>query len=167
MPPRENAAQGVHADRPHVGVEIPGAPVGSLLLQVGRAHARVGTSLLGRVGIAPPHEIVLLYLDEHRPVSQTELVHYLGRDRSTVTATLQAMERANLIERTSSALDRRQMMVELTDHGRAMLAPAKKAWQALEALTTTALTGAQRAQLIVLLEAVRDTLNGAEIDDDL
>jgi hypothetical protein len=32
----------------------------------------VGTELLNKAGVASPHEIVLLYLDAHGPVPQTE-----------------------------------------------------------------------------------------------
>ena len=92
----------------HLGTHVEGAPVGSLLLQVVRAHAQLGTRLLRREGVVPPQEIVLLHLDEQGPVAQADLVHYLGRDRPTVTNTLQAMERAGLIERTPSPTDRRE-----------------------------------------------------------
>ena len=143
----------------HVGTSIEGAPVGSLLLQVLRAHARVGTELLSEAGVVPPHEIVLLYLDAHGAVPQTELVHYLGRDRSTVTATLQAMERAGLVARALSPTDKRAMIVELTPKGRDAVPHAAAAWHELERRTTRSLTPTQRANLLTALEAVRDALN--------
>lgn len=148
------------AARPrHVGTTIDGAPVGSLLLQVLRAHARVGTELLHRAGVTPPHEIVLLYLDDHGQVPQTELVHYLGRDRSTVTATLQAMERAGLVTRTPSASDKRAMTVGLTEAGRDAAPRAAAAWQELERRTTRLLTPSQQVELMTALTAVRQALN--------
>ncbi|ALJ20247.1 MarR family winged helix-turn-helix transcriptional regulator [Microbacterium sp. No. 7] len=143
----------------HVGTTIEGAPVGSLLLQVVRAHARVGTELLNEAGVASPHEIVLLYLDAHGPVPQTELVHYMGRDRSTVTATLQAMERAELVTRTPSPSDKRAMNVRLTKKGRAAVPRALAAWHELERRTTRTLSPSQRAELMTALAAVRDALN--------
>lgn len=145
--------------RPHVGTTIEGAPIGSLLLQVIRAHARVGTELLNQAGVAPPHEIVLLYLDAHGPVPQTDLVHYLGRDRSTVTATLQAMERAGLVTRVSSPADKRTMIVRLSRKGRDAVPPASAAWQELERRTTSTLTRQQQADVIAALSAIRDALN--------
>ncbi len=147
------------ARRPHIGTTIEGAPVGSLLLQVIRAHARLGTMLLNEAGVSPPHEIVLLYLAEHGSVPQTELVHYLGRDRSTVTATLQAMERAGLVTRASSRSDRRRMIVGLTDAGFDAAPRALAAWQELERRTTRTLTAAQEARLLEALAIVRDALN--------
>lgn len=143
----------------HIGVSVAGAPIGSLLLQVIRAHARVGTELLNNVGLAPPHELVLLYLDAHGAVPQTELVHYMGRDRSTVTATLQAMERAGLITRTRSPLDKRAMIVQITPKGRDAVPLALAAWHELERRTTRNLTESQKAELMTALVAVRDALN--------
>ncbi|MGJ7905643.1 MarR family winged helix-turn-helix transcriptional regulator [Actinopolyspora sp. H202] len=145
--------------RRHVGTSIDGAPVGSLLLQVTRAHARVGTALLQEAGVASPHEIVLLYLDEHGPVPQTELVHYLGRDRSTVTATLQAMERADLVTRTSSPTDKRATTVVLTDHGRETVPRARAAWAELERRTTSPLSADQKNALLEAMTLIRDALN--------
>ncbi|BCJ28677.1 MarR family transcriptional regulator [Actinocatenispora sera] len=145
----------------HVGTSIEGAPVGSLLLQVVRAHARVGTELLNEAGVASPHEIVLLYLDAHGPVPQTELVHYMGRDRSTVTATLQAMERAGLVTRTPSTTDKRAMIVRLAKKGRDAVPRAQAAWHELERRTTRTLTPSQQADLMTALAAIRDALNEA------
>ena len=143
----------------HVGTSIEGAPVGSLLLQVVRAHARVGTELLNEAGVASPHEIVLLYLNAHGPVPQTELVHYMGRDRSTVTATLQAMERAGLVTRSPSPSDKRAMIVRLTKKGRDAVPRAQAAWHELERRTTRTLTPSQQADLMTALAVVRDALN--------
>lgn len=156
-PDNPNPACGTR--RPHVGTSIKGAPVGSLLLQVLRAHARVGTELLNEAGVAPPHEIVLLHLDANGAVPQTDLVHYMGRDRSTVTATLQAMERAGLVTRTPSPTDKRAMIVQLSRKGRDAVPRARTAWQELERRTTRTLSAKQQADLIAALSAVRDALN--------
>jgi DNA-binding MarR family transcriptional regulator len=145
----------------HPGTTIDGAPIGSLLLQVLRAHANLGTDLLGRVGVTPPHEIVLLYLDDHGPQPQTGLVHYMGRDRSTVTNTLQAMERAGLVARRPSSDDKRAMIVELTTKGRRAVPAARSAWHELEKVTVSGLSERQRIALVTTLTTVRDRLNQA------
>lgn len=145
----------------HAGTSIAGAPIGSLLLQVQRAHALLGTELLNRVGVTPPHEIVLLYLDEHGPQPQTGLVHYMARDRSTVTNTLQAMERAGLVSRAPSPEDKRAITVQLTAKGRRAVPDARAAWHELETITAAALTAQQQATLIKGLTKVRDQLNQA------
>lgn len=90
---------------------------------------------------------------------QTDLVHYLARDRSTVTATLQAMERAGLVVRTPSPTDRRAMVVEMTPAGAEAAPRAKEAWQELERRTVANLSESRRRDLLAALETVRDTLN--------
>lgn len=157
----EDSKAAAKAKRPHIGTNIDGAPIGSLLLQVIRAHARLGTELLNKAGVAPPHEIVLFYLDTHGSVPQTDLVHYLDRDRSTVTATLQVMERAGLITRSSSSTDKRAMIVRLSRKGREAVPLARAAWQELERRTASGLTTTQRNDLIDALSTIRDALNGA------
>src|SRR5690606_3637289 len=130
---------GVASERPgrrrrfrHLATHIEAAPVGSLLLQVVRAHAQLGTRLLRREGVVPPQEIVLLHPDDQGPVSQADLFRCLGRARSTATSTLQAMERAGLTERTPSPTDRRAMVVGLTEEGRRRIPGARAAWHRLE-----------------------------------
>ncbi len=162
QPRHDDPANGTAARQPrHPGTTIDGAPVGSLLLQVLRAHANLGTKILSRVGITPPHEIVLLYLDEHGPLPQTALVHYMGRDRSTVTNTLQAMERASLVARRPSTDDKRAMIVALTAKGRRAAPAAREAWQQLEEITVGALSEPQRTTLAAALTTIRDQLNQA------
>jgi DNA-binding MarR family transcriptional regulator len=140
--------------------------VGSLLLQVLRAHFRLGATLLQRVDLVPPHEIILLYLDEHGPSPQSDLVRYLARDRSTVTATLQAMERQGLIVRVSSPDDGRAMIVELTRRGRRSVPDALAAWGELERVTVNGLDAEQIEGLVSALTIVRDelinTIDGGE-----
>jgi DNA-binding MarR family transcriptional regulator len=143
------------------GANIPGAPVGSLLLQVIRAHARVGTHLLSESSLVSPQELVLLHLEANGAgaVAQTDLVHHLDRDRSTVTATLQVMERGGLVTRVPSQSDRRTMTVELTPKGRDAARYAQRAWEELERRTTRTLTVSQQQELLSTLAAVRDGLN--------
>ncbi|RNL86944.1 MarR family winged helix-turn-helix transcriptional regulator [Halostreptopolyspora alba] len=142
--------------KPHPGVQIDEAPLGSLLLQTVRAHAALATSLLAELGLAVPQEVVLLYLQDHGRVPQSELVRFMGRDRSTVTATLQTMERAGLVERTPSKTDRRSMDVDLTETGHALCPRVRAAWAELERLTFGPLDQRQRDDLASALGAARD-----------
>ncbi|MUL41507.1 MarR family transcriptional regulator [Streptomonospora sp. PA3] len=147
---------GRRQEKPHPGIQVDEAPIGSLLLQVVRAHAALATSLLADLGLAAPQEVVLLYLQDHGRVPQSELVRFLGRDRSTVTATLQTLERAVLVERTPSQTDRRAMDVDLTEAGRGLCPRIRAAWAELERLTFGCLDQRQRAELASALGTVRD-----------
>jgi DNA-binding MarR family transcriptional regulator len=130
------------------GVVVAVAPVSSALLQLVRAHASLAVGMLADIGLAPPQELVLLYLAEHGPSPQRDLVRYLGRDRSTVTATVQAMERNALIERSPSTTDGRALTVRLTRRGSGLCPRVNAIWTELEQTTFGWLTPPQRSRLV-------------------
>lgn len=149
---------------PHLGVSVAEAPLSSSLLQVVRAHAALATAMLQRIDLVAPQELVLLFLQEKGRTAQSDIVHFLGRDRSTVTNTLQAMERADLITRTPSRVDRRTMVVALTGKGRRLCPRIREIWTELERLTFGGLTEQQRADLARALADIRRTLAAAAGD---
>ncbi|WP_214417285.1 MarR family winged helix-turn-helix transcriptional regulator [Sphaerisporangium fuscum] len=163
MPTKKVSGKG---SRSHPGVQIAEAPLGSLLLQAVRAHAVLAASLLTDLGLVAPQEVILLYLQDHGRTPQAELVRFLGRDRSTVTATLQAMERGQLIVRTPSETDQRAMEVGLTDAGQALCPRVRAAWAELERLTFGRLSPVQREQLMAGLTAVRDAARAHNEEKD-
>ncbi len=134
------------------------APLGSALLQVVRAHAALATRWLADVGLVPPQELVLLFLDEHGPSPQRELVRYLGRDRSTVTATIQAMERGGLVLRRPSGADKRALTVELTAQGTQLCPRANEIWRRLENATFGDLDDERTSVLTAVLRQARERL---------
>jgi DNA-binding MarR family transcriptional regulator len=144
--------------RPGGGVHVSQAPVGSALLRLLRAHAQLGTALLARIGVPPPQELVLLRLEELGTLSQGDLVRYLNRDRSTTSATLQAMERAGLITRSPSRSDRRALDVSITDAGRALCPAVRDAWAELEETAFSHLSSDGRAALIAAMDASQQAL---------
>ena len=143
---------------------MPGAPVGSALLRLLRAHAQLGTALLARIGVSPPQELILLRLEEYGTLPQNDIVRYLYRDRSTTSATLQTMERAGLISRTPSPTDRRALDVTITDAGRALCPAVRDAWTQLENTAFSHLSTDGRASLIDAMDTSRDAL-AASLED--
>jgi DNA-binding MarR family transcriptional regulator len=154
----EPAAEREHRRGRHPGVSVPGAPVSSALLQTIRAHATAGAEMLAAIGLVPPQELILMRLAERGDLPQSDLVYFLNRDRSTVTNTLQAMERAGLIERRPSTSDRRAIDVDLTDKGRKLVPQAQAIWLELERQTTSLLAEADREPLLRGLAAIRESL---------
>ncbi|MET7393777.1 MarR family transcriptional regulator [Dactylosporangium sp. NPDC005572] len=143
---------------PHIGISVAEAPLSSLMLQLVRAHAAIATAMLQQIGLVAPQELVLLFLQEHGHTPQSEIVYFLGRDRSTVTNTLQAMERAGLITRTPSPSDKRSMVVSLTGKGRRLCPRIREIWSELERMAFGGLTTRQRAGLTQLFTDVRKGL---------
>jgi MarR family transcriptional regulator, lower aerobic nicotinate degradation pathway regulator len=140
------------------GVEVAGAPVSSALLQLVRAHAALAVRMLAELRLVPPQELVVLYLAEHGPSEQRELIRYLGRDRSTVTVTLQAMERAGLIVREPSDRDRRSIVLRLTTRGDELAPRVARLWRKLERTTFGNLDPAATATLIGALQEARSRI---------
>lgn len=142
--------------RPELGVQVAEGPLSSLLLQVVRAHAALAGALLDELGLVAPQEVVLLHLDDHGAVPQSELVRFLDRDRSTVTATLQALERAGLVVRVPSTVDRRSREVRLTEAGRRLCPRIRAVWAELERQSFGALSEEEQADTAATLRRVRD-----------
>ena len=137
---------------------MPGAPVGSALLRLLRAHAQLGTALLANIGVPPPQELILLRLEKYGTLPQSDIVRYLYRDRSTTSATLQTMERARLISRTPSPTDRRALDVTITDAGLALCPAVREAWAQLENTAFSHLSADDRARLVDAMNTSRDAL---------
>ena len=148
----------VDARPPHVGISVAEAPLSSLMLQLVRAHATIATAMLKQIDLVAPQELVLLFLQEHGRTPQSEIVYFLGRDRSTVTNTLQAMERAGLITRTPSQTDKRSMVVSLTSKGRRLCPRIREIWSELERMTFGGLTAQQGDDLAQLFTDIRQGL---------
>lgn len=143
---------------PHIGISVAEAPLSSLMLQLVRAHAAIATAMLQQIGLVAPQELVLLFLQENGSAPQSEIVYFLGRDRSTVTNTLQAMQRAGLITRTTSQTDKRSIVVSLTGKGRRLCPAIREIWSELERMTFGRLTARQRATLARLFSDIRQGL---------
>jgi len=97
----------------------------------------------------------LLYLDEHGPCPQREIVRFMGRDRSTVTNTLQAMERVGLICREPSDTDRRALIVSLSEKGRALVPQVRRIWAEIEKKTIGSLSEEHLLTLMQGLAQIR------------
>jgi DNA-binding MarR family transcriptional regulator len=145
-------------------VDVAEAPIGSALLRLVRAHARLGASLLAEIGLAPPQELVLLRLDEYGTLPQSDIVRFLNRDRSTVSSTLQAMERAGLIVRTPSPGDGRALDTSITQAGLALCPAIRQVWAELELMSFGHLNAEVRTTLIEALSASRDALVASALE---
>jgi DNA-binding MarR family transcriptional regulator len=125
-----------------------------------RMQAAVGERLR-EIGISIPQCDVLTTLTEKEGVSQQELATRLYVTKGNISGLIDRLAEAGLVERRSTANDRRQHAIYLTTAGRAMAERAiavQRRWiastlgrmaePALEALET---------QLIALRDIVRET----------
>ncbi|HEX9471316.1 MAG TPA: MarR family transcriptional regulator [Bradyrhizobium sp.] len=125
------------------------------------AHAfnRAYKPLLGRLGLTYPQYLVMLVLWEGDGLSVKDIGERLFLDSGTLTPLLKRLETAELIKRTRSSEDERQVLIALTSRGQALREKAKTVPQAILAASECSVTelSAMKNELI----ALRDQLNAA------
>ena len=104
------------------------------------------------VGEVSPGRVGILFLVDANPgVTQSRLARAVHLDRSTMVGVVHALEGRGLVERRRGE-DRRTNGLWLTRGGRALVERLKRRIELHERRSATRLTGAERAQLIALLE---------------
>lgn len=131
------------------------------IASVARAHLAVAGRLLREHGLYPGQELLLMRLWESDHQSQTELARALNHDLSTVSRTVQSLQRNGLVTRTPSKSDRRAVTVSLTATGIALRDDVQRMWTQLEQVTTTGMSDRQRGDLLRLLRRVERNLLAA------
>ena len=125
---------------------------------VARMHRQHAGALLHGIGLSAGQELLLMLLWDKEPRSQAELTRELAIEPPTTSKMLSRMEKAGVIARNRSDLDRRTVLVTLTEAGRALEGPVNAAWRTLEEDTVAALTPAEQDTLLVLLGRVLESL---------
>jgi DNA-binding MarR family transcriptional regulator len=125
------------------------------------AHAfnRVYKPLLDRLGLTYPQYLVMMVLWERDGVPVKDIGEKLFLDSGTLTPLLKRMEAANLIKRTRSTQDERQVLIALTPHGHALREQARAVPQAI--LASSACSVGELFEMKNELLALRDKLNEA------
>ncbi|MEV0945561.1 MarR family transcriptional regulator [Rhodococcus sp. NPDC049939] len=91
-----------------------------------RAVLAVYRPLLEPMGLTHPQYLVMLALWGDAPMSVKEIGQALQLDSPTLSPLLKRLESSGLITRTRSAADERQLIVELTDSGKALRTQAER-----------------------------------------
>jgi DNA-binding MarR family transcriptional regulator len=135
-----------------------GDEVGLLIALMGRMRERF-TESAARLALTHAQAQVLLRLDE--PRSQRDLARFLNYDASNISAIVDCLEAACLVERKVDSADRRIRRVGLTKQG-AGVARRLRDTALGDASLLEALTAEERSQLRQLLRKVvgRDALPG-------
>jgi DNA-binding MarR family transcriptional regulator len=125
------------------------------------AHAfnRVYKPLLDRLGLTYPQYLVMLVLWECDGLSVKDIGARLFLDSGTLTPLLKRLEVAELIKRTRSTEDERQLLIALTSRGHALREKARAVPQAILAASDCSVSelSAMKNELV----ALRDRLNAA------
>jgi DNA-binding MarR family transcriptional regulator len=125
------------------------------------AHAfnRFYKPLLDRLGLTYPQYLVMLVLWEQDGLPVKEIGERLFLDSGTLTPLLKRLEKAQLIKRTRSSEDERQVLIALTPQGQALHDKARAVPQSV--LAATACSVAELSAIKNEIVALRDRLNAA------
>ena len=125
------------------------------------AHAfnRVYKPLLDRLGLTYPQYLVMLVLWERDDVPLKDIGERLFLDSGTLTPLLKRLEVADLVKRTRSTADERQVLIALTPKGQALKEKARAVPQAI--LASSACSLGELSSIKNDIVALRDRLNAA------
>ena len=125
------------------------------------AHAfnRVYKRLLDQLGLTYPQYLVMLVLWERDGVPLKDIGERLFLDSGTLTPLLKRLEAAQLIKRSRSTEDERQVLIALTPRGQALKDKARAVPQSILAASACSIAelSAMKAEII----ALRDRLSAA------
>jgi MarR family transcriptional regulator, organic hydroperoxide resistance regulator len=125
------------------------------------AHAfnRVYKPLLDRLGLTYPQYLAMLVLWEKDGVPLKDIGERLFLDSGTLTPLLKRLEAAQLIKRTRSTKDERQVLIALTPQGLALKERARAVPQRV--LAASACSIPELSAMNNEIVALRDRLNAA------
>src|SRR5436853_7120269 len=123
------------------------------------AHAfnRVYKPLLDRLGLTYPQYLVMLVLWERDDVPVKDIGERLYLDSGTLTPLLKRLEAADLVKRTRSTEDERQVLIALTPQGQALREKARAVPRSILAASACSLT--ELSMMKNEIVALRDRLN--------
>lgn len=127
---------------------------GYLANHMARLFARGLTARIKPLGLTTGTFPALLELWENDGLTQKELVERLDIEQATMANTLARMERDGLIRRGRDENDGRVQRIWLTDHARALHAPAIEAAMAENAEALAALSATEQRQFITLMQRI-------------
>lgn len=105
------------------GTQVPRTVDGQLCFALYSANLAMGKlyrQLLANLDITYPQYLVMMVLWERDGITVSELGERLFLDSATLTPLLKRLQAAGWVERTRGTEDERQVIVTLTDAGRAM-----------------------------------------------
>jgi DNA-binding MarR family transcriptional regulator len=115
---------------------------------------------LDRLGLTYPQYLVMLVLWERDGVPVKDIGAKLFLDSGTLTPLLKRLEAAELVKRTRSTEDERQVLIALTSRGQALREKAKALPQAILAASACSVTElvTMKNELIALRDRLSSTL---------
>ncbi len=126
-----------------------------LMAATSRGHRVLHAALLAEIDLYPGQDRVLSALWDNGPQVQNRLAAMLGIDMSTMTKSLQRLERSGLVSRSPCTTNRRLSIVSTTPKGDALRPEVRRIGEETQRRMTRGLTPEQVETLRSLLAVVR------------
>ncbi|GIH63539.1 MarR family winged helix-turn-helix transcriptional regulator [Microbispora siamensis] len=130
--------------------------LGCLMARASLGHRSLLGALLAEIDLYPGQDRVLNVLWTHGPQYQNKLAAKLGIDMSTMTKSLQRLERSGLVSRSPCPTNRRLSIVSTTPKGDALRPRLRGIEEEVHRRLARGLTPEQVETLCSLLAVVRD-----------
>jgi DNA-binding MarR family transcriptional regulator len=127
---------------------------------IGMRHRALAATLLAPLRLHPGQEVILLQLAQRGALSHAQLAEACGCEPPTITNGVRKLESAGYLVRHASPTDRRVIMVELSEQGRALLPSLEAAWTAVAERTVSGLRSTSVVQLADVLADTAGSLAG-------
>jgi MarR family transcriptional regulator, transcriptional regulator for hemolysin len=125
--------------------------LGWLLSTVSHSLATELTAALEAVSVTP-RAFCVLSTALQGEYTQTALAQAIGLDKTTMVVTIDALERAGLVERRTSSADRRARVIAVTEAGKAKVAEGEEIVERIQSDVLSTLAPERRA---VFVDALR------------
>ena len=110
------------------------------------------STLLQKYDIAPEQRATLEIIKYEIDVTQTKIANILGKDKTTISRTLNTLESKSLI--TKTPIDKRTNLLQLTQKGEEILNESSSCVKTFRKNLTSKLDNEEINKLIILLEKV-------------
>jgi MarR family transcriptional regulator, transcriptional regulator for hemolysin len=137
-------------------------PIGLKLASTAKAVSRAFDDALAEAGGSVPIWLILISLKSQPLASQRELAEAVGIQGATVTHHLNAMETDGLLTRRRDPANRRNHIVELTEHGEATFRRLVTAALTFDKRLRAGLPEEDISQLERVLDRLRANIAGTE-----
>ncbi len=159
------------ADRPRTADAVSIGPmadfIGFHLRKAQNASFQAFARRVGQTELSPGTFAVLTLIRHNPGISQTALSRADGRDKSSLTPALNALERHGLILRQRLPANRRTYALNLTPAGETVLAELARHAQAHDRSLDRIVGAADKPRLIRLLRRIATELVGDTADEDV
>jgi len=133
--------------------------VGYLLRRVYYYHLNIFQQRLDETQLTSVQFATLYSINKLQECSQKELVNDTGIDQATIRGIIQRLKDKKLISQDPDLLDKRKVLIHITEHGKEELTQAIPIAETITDLTLTALNPAERIALKFLLQKIIEHKN--------